>query len=90
MPESKYRFTKVEDARGGYSVADRDRHLAPLGRIFKNQRSYNLRRFIRITGWSAIDTNAKTLGSRGEATIYRTRELAAKALEDRRFPNGRT
>lgn len=76
---SKYKYER-NDLRGYVVTHREDERL--LGTIWKNERRYNLRRVIVIKGWSARVVGGPTLGT-GEPHIYRTREAAAEALEEK-------
>lgn len=76
---STFRFAKG-GTRAGYYVQLRP-GLKPLGRVWKNERHYNLRRPLVVRGWSATTDDGVTFKQNScDATIYATREEAAQAL----------
>jgi hypothetical protein len=80
VSKSKYRFEKGA-YEGTYSVYLESRFL---GKVRKAEKTYEIENPITIKGWHAILSNTYIpIGSSGvaDSIIYRTRELAAEALE---------
>lgn len=59
--------------------------LDVIGHLQRYERHYNLARPFTIKGWIAHMPNGKAIGrasKEGEPTVFRTRDEAAKALEE--------